>query len=163
MGVVSPNGIGKQAFSQAVLEGKSGVKLISRWDPSSLPVHIAGEIPEFDELAWIDARERKHVSRVVPLGIAACAEAIKSGGLDPASMSMEEKREIGIVIGSGGGAQEFSEEQYRLYFHGQLLACPVQASEGCLSTRRHLVPSFVLLFMYNFSLCLLWAGDLAPP
>jgi len=38
MGVVSPNGIGKQAFSQAVLEGKSGVKLISRWDPSSLPV-----------------------------------------------------------------------------------------------------------------------------
>ncbi len=50
-----------------------------------------------------------------------------------------------------------------LFFHGQLLACPVQASEGCLSTRRHLVPSFVLLFMYNFSLCLLWAGDLAPP
>src|ERR1700731_459615 len=94
LGVVSPNGIGKEAFCLAVLEGKSGVKRISRWDPSSLPVHIAGEIPEFDELAWIDARERKHVSRVVPLGIAACAEAIKSGGLDPASMSMEEKREI---------------------------------------------------------------------
>ncbi len=138
MGVVSPNGIGKQAFSQAVLEGKSGVKRISRWDPSSLPVHIAGEIPEFDELAWIDARERKHVSRVVPLGIAACAEAIKSGGLDPASMSMEEKREIGIVIGSGGGAQEFSEEQYRLWHSGNIkqvsLFCIPSGTMGTMSS-----------------------------
>ena len=138
MGIVSPNGIGKQAFSQAVLEGKSGVKRISRWDPSSLPVHIAGEIPEFDELAWIDARERKHVSRVVPIAIAACAEAIKSGGLDPASMSMEEKREIGIVIGSGGGAQEFSEEQYRLWHSGNIkqvsLFCIPSGTMGTMSS-----------------------------
>jgi len=138
MGIVSPNGIGKPAFSQAVLEGKSGVKRISRWDPSSLPVHIAGEIPEFDELAWIDARERKHVSRVVPLAIAACAEAIKSGGLDPASMSMEEKREIGIVIGSGGGAQEFSEEQYRLWHSGHIkqvsLFCIPSGTMGTMSS-----------------------------
>ena len=69
MGVVSPNGIGKEAFCLALLAGKSGVKRISRFDPSSLPVHIAGEIPEFDELAWVDARERKHVSRVVPLSV----------------------------------------------------------------------------------------------
>ena len=71
IGVVSPNGIGKTAFCHAVLEGKSGVKRISRFDPSELPVHIAGEIPEFDELAWVDPRERKHVSRVVPLAVAA--------------------------------------------------------------------------------------------
>src|SRR5271165_4896967 len=104
MGVVSPNGIGKDAFCRAVFSGKSGVKRITRFDSSFLPVHIAGEIPEFDELAWVDARERKHVSRCVPLAMAACAEAVKSGGLDPSTMSMEEKREIGIVIGSGGGA-----------------------------------------------------------
>ena len=54
MGVVSPNGIGKEAFCRAILAGKSGVKRISRFDPSDLPVHIAGEIPEFDELAWVD-------------------------------------------------------------------------------------------------------------
>src|SRR5450432_4900115 len=100
LGVISPNGIGKQAFTQAVLEGKSGVKRISRFDPSSLPVHIAGEIPEFDELAWVDARERKHVSRVVPLALAASTEAIKDVGLDPSAMSMDEKREIGVIIGT---------------------------------------------------------------
>ncbi len=120
MGVVSPNGIGKEAFCLAILEGKSGVKRISRWDPSELPVQIAGEIPEFDELAWVDARERKHVSRVVPLAIAASHEAIADAGLDPAAMSMEQKREIGVILGTGGGAQEFSEEQYRLWHSGHV-------------------------------------------
>ena len=118
--MVSPNGIGKEAFCLALLAGKSGVKRISRFDPSSLPVQIAGEIPEFDELAWVDARERKHVSRVVPLAVAASTEAIKDAGLDPAAMSMEEKREIGVIVGTGGGAQEFSEEQYRLWHSGHV-------------------------------------------
>src|SRR6202045_3141333 len=119
MGVVSPNGIGKEAFCRAILTGQSGVKRISRFDPSDLPVQIAGEIPEFDELAWVDARERKHVSRVVPLCLAATAEAVNDAGLDIASMSVEEKREIGIVLGTGGGAQEFSEQQYRLWHSGK--------------------------------------------
>jgi 3-oxoacyl-[acyl-carrier-protein] synthase II len=120
MGLVSPNGIGKEAFCHAILAGQSGVKRISRFDPSELPVQIAGEIPEFDELAWVDARERKHVSRVVPLAVAASSEAIRDAGLDPTAMSMEEKREIGVILGTGGGAQEFSEEQYRLWHSGHV-------------------------------------------
>jgi 3-oxoacyl-[acyl-carrier-protein] synthase II len=119
MGVVSPNGLGKEAFCRAILAGKSGVKRISRFDPSELPVHIAGEIPEFDELAWVDARDRKHVSRIVPLAVAASTEAVSDAGLDPSAMSMDEKREIGVILGTGGGAQEFSEEQYRLWHSGQ--------------------------------------------
>jgi 3-oxoacyl-[acyl-carrier-protein] synthase II len=119
MGVVSPNGIGKEAFCRAVLDGKSGVKRISRFDPSDLPVHVAGEIPEFDELAWVDARERKHVSRVVPLCVAATTEAVQDAGLDMTAMSIDEKRQIGIVLGTGGGAQEFSEQQYKLWHSGK--------------------------------------------
>lgn len=119
MGVVSPNGTGKEAFCRAVLAGKSGVKRISRFDSSHLPVHVAGEIPEFDELAWVDARERKHVSRVVPLCLAATTEAVKDSGLDIPGMTIDEKRQIGIVLGTGGGAQEFSEQQYRLWHSGK--------------------------------------------
>jgi 3-oxoacyl-[acyl-carrier-protein] synthase II len=119
MGVVSPNGTGKEAFCRAILAGKSGVKRISRFDSSHLPVHIGGEIADFDELAWVDARERKHVSRVVPLCLAATTEAVADAGLDMAAMSIEEKREIGIILGTGGGAQEFSEEQYRLWHSGK--------------------------------------------
>src|SRR4051795_4762912 len=118
MGVVSPNGIGKDAFCRAILAGKSGVKRITRFATSDLPVQIAGEITDFDEFAWIDARERKHVSRAVPLALAASAEALRDAGLNLDSMSLEEKREIGVMLGTGGGAQEFSEEQYRHYFQG---------------------------------------------
>lgn len=119
MGAVSPNGIGKEAFCRGVLAGKSGVKRISRFDSSRLAVHIAGEIPEFDELAWVEPRERKHVSRVVPLCLAATTEAVNDSGLNMDAMSVEEKRQIGIVLGTGGGAQEFSEEQYRLWHGGK--------------------------------------------
>jgi len=138
MGVVSPNGIGKEAYCRAILAGKSGVKRISRFDPSSLPVHIAGEIPEFDELAWVDARERKHVSRVVPLAIAATTEAVRDASLNTEAMSLDQRREIGVVLGSGGGAQEFSEEQYRLWHSGHVkqvsLFCIPSGTMGTISS-----------------------------
>jgi 3-oxoacyl-[acyl-carrier-protein] synthase II len=138
MGVISPNGQGKQAFCRAILDGKSGIKRISRFDPSALPVHIAGEIPDFDELAWIDARERKHVSRVVPLCIAASTEALRDAGLDPATMTLNEKRAIGIILGTGGGAQEFSEEMYRLWHSGHVkqvsLFCIPSGTMGTISS-----------------------------
>ncbi len=138
LGVVSPNGIGKEEFCRAILAGRSGVRRISRFDPTDLPVHIAGEIPDFDESQWVDPRERKHVSRVVPLGIAASSEALKDAGLDPASMSMEEQREIGVILGSGGGSQEFSEEQYRLWHSGHVkqvsLFCIPSGTMGTISS-----------------------------
>ncbi len=118
MGVLSPNGLGKQAFCRAVLAGNSGVGRISRFDPSGLAVQIAGEVRGFDELAWYDAHERKHVSRSVPMAIAASAEALADAGLDPQSMSLEERRRVGVILGTGGGAQDFSEEQYRLWHEG---------------------------------------------
>ena len=120
MGVVSPNGIGKTAFCRAILDGKSGVKLISSFDTKDLPVKIAGEIQDFNELDWIDARERKHVSRCVPLAVAASTEALKDAGLDPEKMSLDEKREIGVVLGTGGGAHDFSDAQYHMYYAGKV-------------------------------------------
>jgi 3-oxoacyl-[acyl-carrier-protein] synthase II len=107
MGVVSPNGMGNTAFCRAVLAGKSGVKTITRFDTSDVDVKIAGEVQDFDELEWVEARDRKHLSRVVPLSIAASTEALRDAGIDPQKLSLDEQREIGVVLGSGGGAQEF--------------------------------------------------------
>jgi 3-oxoacyl-[acyl-carrier-protein] synthase II len=128
MGAVSPNGIGKEAFCRAILAGTSGVKRITRFDSSFLPVHIAGEVQDFDELAWVDARERKHVSRAVPLALAASTEALIDAGLDPPTMTPDEKRQIGVILGTGGGAQEFTEQQYRLWHSGH----EKQASVFCI-------------------------------
>ena len=118
MGVVSPNGVGKQEFCRAVLAGESGVKPIKRFECTDLPVQIAGQVEDFDEFQWISPHERKHVSRVVPLSIAASAEALADAGVDPASLSKDEKREVGVILGTGGGAQDFSEEQFRVWYEG---------------------------------------------
>ncbi|HEV2732720.1 MAG TPA: beta-ketoacyl synthase N-terminal-like domain-containing protein, partial [Terriglobales bacterium] len=112
MGAVSPNGIGNSSFSQAILEGRSGVRRISRFDASEIAVQIAGEVSDFDELAWVEKRERKHVSRVLPLAIAAATEALGEACVDAPSLPLEQKRRFGVILGSGGGSQEFTEEQY---------------------------------------------------
>ena len=116
MGTVSPNGIGNSQFSDAILAGKSGVGRISRFDASEIQVQIAGEVRGLDELAWVDKRDRKHVSRVLPLALAAATEALQTAGIEPDRLSLAEKRRIGVILGSGGGSQEFTEEQYRLFF-----------------------------------------------
>jgi 3-oxoacyl-[acyl-carrier-protein] synthase II len=116
MGTVSPNGIGNSQFSDAILAGKSGVGRISRFDASDIQVQIAGEVRGFDELAWVDKRDRKHVSRVLPLALAAATEALQTAGIEPDRLSLADKRRIGVILGSGGGSQEFTEEQYRLFF-----------------------------------------------
>jgi 3-oxoacyl-[acyl-carrier-protein] synthase II len=116
MGAVSPNGVGNAQFREAILKGKSGVQRISRFDPSEIQVQIAGEVRDFDELAWIEKRDRKHVSRVLPLALAAASEALQTAGVEPASLTLQDKRRIGVILGSGGGSQEFTEEQYRLFF-----------------------------------------------
>jgi 3-oxoacyl-[acyl-carrier-protein] synthase II len=138
MGTVSPNGVGNTAFSEAVLLGKSGIRRITRFDPSEIPVQIAGEVPNFDELAWVEKRERKHVSRVLPLALAAATEALQTAGIDTASLPIDQRRRFGVILGSGGGSQEFTEEQYRLFFHQQYkqmsLFCVPTGVMGSLSS-----------------------------
>lgn len=138
MGSVSPNGVGNPAFSDAILAGRSGVDRISRFDPAEIPVQIAGEVRDFDELAWIEKRERKHVSRVVPLALAASTEALRVAGLKTDSLPLSEKQRFGVILGSGGGSQEFTEEQYRLFFQGQYrkmsLFCVPTGVMGTLSS-----------------------------
>ncbi len=119
MGAVSPNGIGNDAFCRAALAGTSGVRKITRFDASDLPAQIAGEVSGFDEFAWVDAHERKHLSRSVPMALAASSEALQQAGIDSAKLTLTQQREIGVVLGTGGGAQDFSEENYGLYFHGK--------------------------------------------
>ena len=126
IGAVSPNGIGRENFWKATRDGVSGVRRITRFDPSAYAVQVAGEIPaEFDENQWVEAKDRPHVSRAVPLAAASVAEALEDSGLDVHAMSRDELRGIGVMVGSGGGSQEFTEEQYRLYYTGHLKQCSV--------------------------------------
>jgi 3-oxoacyl-[acyl-carrier-protein] synthase II len=125
IGAVSPNGVGRERFWHATRNGISGVKSISRFDASALSARIAGEIRDFDESRYVSVKDRQHVSRVTPLAIAAVEEALEDAHLEPARMTRDELRSIGVVLGSGGGSQEFTENQYRMYYSGQEKQCSV--------------------------------------
>ena len=123
---MSPNGIGRECFWLATRNGRSGVRRITRFDPSPFVVQVAGQVPdEFDETRYVTAKDRQHVSRAVPLAVASVMEALEDAGLDSGSMSKEQLRGIGVIVGSGGGSQDFTEEQYRLFYTGKLKQCSV--------------------------------------
>jgi 3-oxoacyl-[acyl-carrier-protein] synthase II len=125
IGAVSPNGIGRENFWRATRLGKSGVRRITRFDPAGFQVRIAGEIADFDETAQVEPKDRPHVSRCVPLGVAAAREAVADAGMEPHRMTRQELRSVGVLVGSGGGSQEFTEQQYRLYYGGKEKQCSV--------------------------------------
>ena len=125
MGAVSPNGIGTEAFWCATRKGLSGVAAITRFDTSGMAVRVAGEVKDFREEDYVTAKDRPHTSRATPLAIAAVTEALQWAGLDTAVMDRDQLRGIGVIVGSGGGSVEFTEEQYRLYHSGNWRQCSV--------------------------------------
>lgn len=117
IGALSPNGIGRESYFAALASGRSGIRAITQFDASRLPCRVAGEV-DFNPNAWVDPKNIKHVSRVVPMAIAATDEALRDARLDPLTMDLEGRRSIGVMLGSGGGAIEFSERMYELWFKG---------------------------------------------
>lgn len=120
LGAMSPNGIGMAEFWHATRNGKSGIDSIVSFDAESLSCRIVGEVKNFKPENYLAPRELKRVGRVVPLAIAATHEALQIAQVCLREASLEEKRSWGVVLGSGGGAFDFIEEQYRLYFSDQL-------------------------------------------
>lgn len=127
LGCVTPLGTGAPAFLDGLRSGRSGVGRISLFDPSSLPVRIAGEARGFDPADHIPAKDARHVARVVPMAIAAAGEALASAGIDPGRLALAERRRISVLLGSGGGPVEFFEKMYGHWYRGELKKASVYA------------------------------------
>lgn len=101
LGVVAPNGIGKEAFWTACTSGKSGVGPIRSFDATGHPVGIAAEVPDFDITPFVPSSQRKNLkimSRAMRFGVAAAGLAVNDSGLDLATLNPER---VGVVMGTG--------------------------------------------------------------
>ena len=135
LGCLSPNGNGREAFARALAAGRSGIGRISLFDPEGLPATIAGELKNFDPALHVGAKDLRHVSRAVPMAIAASTEALADAGIDPEILSLDERLALGVVLGTGGGPIEFSERMYHLYYTNQVKKASVYSiASGTIGT-----------------------------
>lgn len=100
IGLVSPMGVGTEKNWRALLAGKSGIRLISRFDASDYTSQIAGEVEEFDPLRFIEKKEVRKMDNFIQYAIAAAQLAVEDSR-HPFS-SLEGDR-CGVYIGSGIG------------------------------------------------------------
>ncbi len=118
IGVVSPNGVGRGAFADACLAGRSG---LSRYESThakfAMKTSAVGAVRGFDPLTVMDPVEARRVPRMVHLALAASREALAQARLDDiAPDDVERQREIGVALGTGGGGLAFVEQQYEHLF-----------------------------------------------
>jgi 3-oxoacyl-[acyl-carrier-protein] synthase II len=118
MGCVTPIGIGREAYWRALQQGESGVRRIESFDPSEWPVTIAAEVRDFDWKAELNPKDYKHVARTVPLALRAAREAVADAEISTSSLTLEERRSIGVILGTGGGGLAFTEQQYEYLYIG---------------------------------------------
>src|SRR5438270_10693150 len=100
IGVVSPNGIGRRAFAEAIVEGRSGVSRIESFDTSGQGVQIAGEVKGFDVLPYLGEQKKsaKLMSRAVGFAVGAASLAVEDGGLETDRLDASR---FGVCMGTG--------------------------------------------------------------
>jgi 3-oxoacyl-[acyl-carrier-protein] synthase II len=118
-GCVTPIGIGRKKYWESLENSVSGVRRIESFDVTGSAVQIAAEVQDFDWQAELNPKDRKNVSRCVPLALASAREALWDANINPTRLSLEEKRKFGVVLGTGGGGLAFTERQYVYWLTGE--------------------------------------------
>ncbi|MFI1683030.1 ketosynthase chain-length factor [Streptomyces sp. NPDC020607] len=108
MGIAAPNGLGAADYWAATLGAKSGIGRITRFDPSSYPAQLAGEIPGFEAAEHLPGRLLPQTDRVTRLSLAAADWALADAGVDVAAF---DPLDMGVVTASHAGGFEFGQDE----------------------------------------------------
>jgi 3-oxoacyl-[acyl-carrier-protein] synthase II len=111
IGVITPIGIGKEAFWTGLMEGRSGVRRITSFDPSTYDTQIAGEVVDFDPGSFMDRKEVRRNDRFVQFAVAAARLALDDAGF---AITPHNAERVGVIIGSGIGGAKTWEEQHQV-------------------------------------------------
>lgn len=113
LGAITPVGIGVDAFWKSLVEGKSGIQRITRFDPADYATQIAGEVKDFDPTQYIDKKEAKRIDRCTQFAVAAAKMALEDSKL---VLENEDRSRIGTIIGTGIGGMDTLHDQYKNLF-----------------------------------------------
>jgi 3-oxoacyl-[acyl-carrier-protein] synthase II len=112
VGAVAPNGIGKDAYWDGLLQGRSGIRRISLFDPSPFPCQIAGEVTDFQPDRYLEPQEVKRLARVSQFAVVAAKMALEDSGTQ---VTPENTHRIGVCFGTSMGKPQVFEEDYSRY------------------------------------------------
>lgn len=115
LGLVSPVGNSVEEAWQNLLAGRSGITAITKFDASTFPTRIAGEVKNFDIGTYISAKDARRMDTFIHYGMAAGIQAIKDAGLEANPVDAER---IGVAIGSGIGGLPLIENTKDDYIAG---------------------------------------------
>jgi act minimal PKS chain-length factor (CLF/KS beta) len=140
IGVIAPNGIGLAEYWSSVLRGRSGIGPISRFDPSSYPVRLAGQVAGFDPAVVIPPKLIVQTDSWTHLGLHAAELALADAAADPGTLA---EYDLAVVTASSSGGTEFGQREIeKLWRHGpghvgayQSIAWFYAATTGQISIR----------------------------
>ncbi len=112
LGIVSPLGSSIDSTWAAVLRGESGIGSISRFDVTSFPTRIGGEVRDFDVSQYISPKEARRMDEFMHYGVAAGMQAFVDSGLDPARLDPER---AGVISGAGIGGLASIESEHNAF------------------------------------------------
>lgn len=112
LGAITPIGIGKDNFWNSLLEGKSGIGYITRFDTENHDVKIGAEVKDFDPQNFLDKKEAKRMDRMSQFAVAGTKLALEDGQINLDDLNRDR---IGAIIGSGIGGIDTLESEVIKY------------------------------------------------
>jgi len=112
LGTISPIGNSIEEFWKSLLEGKSGVRRLSCFDPTYYTCKIGAEVKDFDPTKYLSPKEARRMDRFVQFAVISAKMAVDDARLD---LSKEDVDRIGVMVGSGIGGLHTVEAEHTQY------------------------------------------------
>jgi 3-oxoacyl-[acyl-carrier-protein] synthase II len=113
IGLVTPLGFEIEEFWHRLLQGESGVDLITAFDASEFETKFAAEVKGFDASDYLDRREARRMDRFSQFAVVAAAKAMDDSGLE---LQKEDLERFGVIVSSGIGGMHVFERECQVLF-----------------------------------------------
>jgi 3-oxoacyl-[acyl-carrier-protein] synthase II len=142
LGAISPLGSSVELYWDGLVNGRSGIRRITAFDPSNLPCQIGGEIPDFKVEDYMDRKEARRTARACQIALASAIQAVRDAGLPD---KMPDGERAGVLYGTVvGGVDKLEEGVWTLKTQGPNRVSPFMLPYGIPN-----IPSFMIALQFQ--------------